>query len=171
MVRLVSYTYIGGVTVIFHITATEALKQSMSAFPAVCTYSWSAIVGGVVMMFLQARQMHSVGILAVLGVISIIVPCIFTVVVLVQDGRAEGATTQLYNADDSTVVAKGVAVMDIVFAFAGQVPLLLPPLSFILPISHPPCPSSPLLPSNASPQSPLLLFPSLHPRVHTYWPQ
>jgi amino acid permease len=126
IVRFVAYTYLSGVTVIFHITATEALKDTMTAFPGVCTYTWSAMVGAVVLVFLQARKMDTVGMLAVLGVVSILVPVIVTIVVLVGDGRAEGAVTQLYN-DDSAYVAKGVAIMDIVFAFAGQVWLSFSP--------------------------------------------
>lgn len=118
--RVVAYVYIGGVTVIFHLTAALAIQQVFEGVE-ICKVLCSVIVLAVVLAFSQMREFHSVGLLAAVGVGTIIVPCITVIAVLSHDGVVSGAVTRLVTSDSSTLVEKGVGVMDIVFAFAGQV--------------------------------------------------
>ena len=147
LVRAVSYTYMGGVLVAFHLTCTIALEKTFYS-SGICAPYWSLVVAGVLLALAQIRSLNEVGSLAIVGSIAIIVPIVLVCESLVQDGRgAAGNASSAFNvsmmppplslslsqnasaAPDLSplfpakpkFVDIGVAVTNMIFAFAGQV--------------------------------------------------
>ena len=77
-------------------------------------------MGVVVLTFLQIRNMREIGCLAIVGVITILVPCTIILVKLLCEKDRTAMPTE-WVARNSSLVDKGVGVMDVVFAYAGQV--------------------------------------------------
>jgi hypothetical protein len=128
--QCVVYFYIGGVTVIFHLTSAQAVA-SVANGADVCSVLWSVLVGVVVLMFMQIRDIHEIGGLALVGAVSIFVPLIIILVQLITAGSSvsddkaiddyDDETRIVGRIDSSSFVTMGVGFMDIIFAFAGQV--------------------------------------------------
>lgn len=118
LVRGVAYFYMGGVVVIIHLTATTAVATVFRELGE-CDVVWSAAVGCVALAALQVRQMRHIGALALLGVVTIVVPCTLTLWSVVIE-HPEPAPTEWFGTN-ATLLQKGVAAFDVVFAYAGQV--------------------------------------------------
>jgi proton-coupled amino acid transporter len=123
VVGTVAYVYIGGVTVIFHLTATLAINAVFYDVAGLkCAWVASAGVAALMLLLLQVRDMGDVGALAAAGTVAIAAPLVIILVVLIS-GKG-GAPDDDDDDDESQTNALstfGVAAMDVAFAFAGQV--------------------------------------------------
>ena len=140
LVRACSYTYMGGVLVAFHLTCTIALEQTFYT-SGVCAPYWSLLVAILLLVLAQIRSLNEVGSLAIIGSIAIIVPIVLVCESVVQDAPSSQtfntsmpSGTSLSNhssgatrppspvfPENPQVVSIGVALTNMVFAFAGQV--------------------------------------------------
>ena len=123
VVRVVQYVYMCGVLVIFHLTCAVSLGR---IFPGVCQVAASGAVAGCALCVLQLREMAHVGSLSVVGTGGILV-CIGVVLAIlplrgVRPGAGESlAPPAMGPGAPGALVSAGVASMDVVFAFAGQI--------------------------------------------------
>ena len=118
LVRYVQYFYMCGVLVIFHLTCAIALRRAAGGG---CAVLMSAIVGACALVAMQARSTSTLGTLSALGTVCILVYIGIILVLLPVRGRRPGAREDVLPPPSSSLVAAGVAVMDVVFAFSGQV--------------------------------------------------
>ena len=118
LVRYVQYFYMCGVLVIFHLTCAIALRRAAGGG---CAVLMSAIVGACALVAMQARSTSTLGTLSALGTGCILVYIGIILVLLPVRGRRPGAREDVLPPPSSSLVAAGVAVMDVVFAFSGQV--------------------------------------------------
>mmetsp|Transcript_23706 Transcript_23706/g.76156 ORF Transcript_23706/g.76156 Transcript_23706/m.76156 type:complete len:450 (+) Transcript_23706:1174-2523(+) len=115
--RFAVYVYIGGIVIIFHLTSTISLSEVVGG----CESYLGLICGGLAFVALQARSMHDLSGIAIIGSIAILVPCFIILVALPTRGRRKGAQTEVFWPATSSLVGKGVGFMDLSFAYAGQV--------------------------------------------------
>ena len=126
-VGAVSYTFMGGTMLIFHLTATLSLRAS--GVGSDCLVASSAVVFAVMLPCAQIRTLHALSPLAVVGVISIIAPLSLSLAellslpedkaaLLLEGSQAGGAVAVAWG---TPLISKLVALMSIVFAFSGQV--------------------------------------------------
>lgn len=116
--RAAVMAYLGGIISIFHLTATISLEEVIGGG---CSAYLGLAVGLVAFAALQARSMHDLSFISVLGSFAIIVPCIVLLVSIPERGRHKDASTDLLWPSTSTLVQKGVGAMDLGFAYSGQV--------------------------------------------------
>jgi amino acid permease len=132
-VRAVAYSFIGGVVVVFHLTTASAFANIFYD-SGICTVFWSVFGGVFALVLSQFRDVHEIGGLAVFGTISIFVPVIVVFSVLISNGHRVDAQMHddVNSYDDKTTLLAsvngfnqfatfGVGLMDVVFAFSGQV--------------------------------------------------
>jgi len=94
-------------------------------FPSICGAVWVGVVGVVAWIALQARSMPAIGVLGGVAVVSAVVPTVMVIGVLRADvlggARAPGDTSLWFGgvrgAEGGGAV---VALMDLLFAFAGH---------------------------------------------------
>ena len=116
--RVAVYVYIGGIVIIFHLTSTISLSEVAGGG---CDAYLGLIVGALAFVALQARSMHDLSGIAMIGAGAILIPCVILVIAFPVRGRRHGASTDLFWPSTSTLVGKGVGFMDLSFAYAGQV--------------------------------------------------
>jgi len=121
-VQHVAYVYLGGCTIIYNVTAQDALAQTFKGYGIMpCDWLWGVVVAATVALVVQCRSSSSVPWwIAAIGVLTILGPCIAIVVYVLMTPPENPVPTELF-AQDATMVHRGVAVMDIIFAFAGQI--------------------------------------------------
>jgi len=116
---VLGYTYIAGVGVVYHLTASKALQQIFAGVPILECQPTSGLMFAIVMIFpLQAQSMHAVSCLSVIGTATIAVALIIVAIKLVVAGPAKDAETVLMEPFSLQHWAAGVTCC--VFAFAGQ---------------------------------------------------
>jgi len=118
VVRAIQYFYMCGVLVILHLTCAISLGRSVGGG---CAVMMSAVTGLAALITMQARGTSALGSMGGVGTACIFVYIGIILVMLPLRGRHGDADTDLLPPSTSSSVAKGVAMMDIVFAFAGQV--------------------------------------------------
>ena len=134
-----------GVLVAFHLTCTIALEQTFYN-SEICAPYWSLLVAAVLLILGQIRSLNEVGSLAVIGSFAIVVPIVLVCESLAEDGLNWGgamdpskpsnlssftstsATSNYshppmspFSPENPSFVSIGVAITNMVFAFAGQV--------------------------------------------------
>jgi len=109
--------YLGGIVTIFQLTCTISLKEVVGG----CSAYLGLAVSLLAFTVLQARSMHDLSMVSIVGSVAIIIPCVMLLVALPVRGRHHDATTDLLWPSASTVVQKGIAFMDLSFAYAGQI--------------------------------------------------
>lgn len=117
IVSAVVYFYISGVTILFQLTSTLALQQLDTSL---CLPYLAIPVAILVLLQLQIREMHHVGALAIVGSISILVPCVIVLYDILSSPPQPGTRTEII-AHDQPFTRAGAGIMDIFFAYAGQV--------------------------------------------------
>ncbi len=108
-----TYTFIIGVTIVFHLTCAISL-QDVFYESRPCLVSCSAIVAAVMLPISQVRSMHDLSWVAVVGVLCIIVPLVIVVFDIVSKGRVPGVTTAL--GIEKSFVDVAIGFTNIVFA-------------------------------------------------------
>jgi len=111
------YAYVGGIVIIFHLTSTISLREVIGG----CASYLGLAVGLLAFFALQARSMHDLSGIAIVGSVAILVPCVIILIAFPARGRRHDAETDVWWPSSSTLVGKGVGFMDLSFAYAGQV--------------------------------------------------
>lgn len=110
--------YLGGIITIFQLTCTISLQEMIGGG---CQAYLGLIVALLAFSALQARSMHDLSFISVIGSVAIIVPCIMLLIAIPLRGQRKHASSDIFWASSSTIVRKAVGAMDLSFAYAGQV--------------------------------------------------
>jgi len=113
------YTYIAGVGVVYHLTATEALQQMFVGIRHLECQPASGMLFALLMLVpVQARSMHAVSFISIIGSATILLALVIVGIRLVMAGAAANAQTALV--EDVSLFDASAAVTRFVYAFAGQ---------------------------------------------------
>jgi len=118
-VRVFQYTYMMLVLIILHLTCAISLGRII---PGLCVVIYSVIVAAVMVVMLQVRDMSEVGSLSLICTATILlVVCIALIGLPITDAGSGGGESLGPPKAHSTILLMSVAMMDIVFSFAGQI--------------------------------------------------
>lgn len=128
-VMIIGYTYLAGTLISFHLTAAISLKEFLGGVgvSSPCQLTCSLVVAALMLALMQIRSLHELSWTAIVGVISIAVPLLIVAARLLEHPSVNDAAisnitnTPVMFPADLGVVDGGAALMNIVFAFAGQV--------------------------------------------------
>jgi len=111
------YTYIAGVGVVYHLTATEALQQMFVGIRHLECQPASGMLFALLMLVpVQARSMHAVSFISIIGSATILLALVIVGIRLVMAGAAANAQTALV--EGVSLFDASAAVTRFVYAFA-----------------------------------------------------
>jgi len=117
---ILGYVNICGGVIVYHLTASQSLQQLAADVPFMeCQPAAGALFSVMIMVPLQAQNMHAVSLLSFIGAATILIAVLIVVVRLVHDGPVEGATTRMVG--DMSFRSWPGAITCFVYSFAGQV--------------------------------------------------
>jgi amino acid permease len=117
---ILGYVNIIGGVVVYHLTASQSLQQLAADVPFMeCQPAAGALFTVMILVPLQAQNMHAVSLLSFIGAATILIAIAVVVVRLVLDGPVEGATTRMVG--EMSFQTWPGAITCFVYAFAGQV--------------------------------------------------
>jgi len=116
---VLGYSYIAGVGVVYHLTASQAIQQVLAGLPYFQCQPVAGLIFGFMMILpLQAQSMHAVSCLSFVGASTIIGAIIIVGIKLVAAGPMEDAQTVVMEQFSLKRWAAGITCC--IFAFAGQ---------------------------------------------------